>query len=332
MKSQLQNSPQSPLSTEGRKGLAIFPGALGDFICFLPALERMTRWGTVDLLARSEYAALLSPQVRMRPLECREIAALFVAGAGRDQRLQDFFGPYTFVYSWMGNHQPDFVSNLQALCQGDLGIFPFHPSQLGIHMADYYLSCLEEAYLRGPLPIIPIRSDAIAWGDCFWQGYGLEGRKVLALAPGSGARGKNWPADFFQSAAERWEEELGHKALVILGPVEEERAEVGNPWAHGLVVRGLDLAQLAALLARSDLYLGNDSGVTHLAAALGVKTIALFGPTDARQWAPRGKRVTVVTRSVACSPCDPPVMKSCPHRRCLATISPEDVMRLALMP
>jgi ADP-heptose:LPS heptosyltransferase len=61
-----------------------------------------------------------------------------------------------------------------------------------------------------------------------------------------------------------------------------------------LIVRDVDLAQVAALIQRSDIYVGNDSGITHLSAALGVSTIALFGSTDARKWRPRGTRVTVV--------------------------------------
>ncbi|MEK7783617.1 MAG: glycosyltransferase family 9 protein, partial [Candidatus Binatota bacterium] len=78
---------------------------------------------------------------------------------------------------------------------------------------------------------------------------------------------------------------------------------------------------------RCDLYLGNDSGVTHLASVLGVETVALFGPTDPLQWALRGKRHTVITQNVECSPCLPPVMNSCPHRKCLTMLSPDYVIR-----
>ncbi|MEK6561721.1 MAG: glycosyltransferase family 9 protein, partial [Candidatus Binatota bacterium] len=66
--------------------------------------------------------------------------------------------------------------------------------------------------------------------------------------------------------------------------------------------------------------------VTHLAAAVGAKTVALFGPTDPVQWAPRGKRVTVITRNVECSPCLSSVMKSCLHHKCLTALSPDYVI------
>jgi ADP-heptose:LPS heptosyltransferase len=89
----------------------------------------------------------------------------------------------------------------------------------------------------------------------------------------------------------------------------------------------LNLEKLAALLARSDLYLGNDSGVSHLAAALGVITAVLFGPSNVPRWAPRGKNVTVLTQNTACSPCTVSTMKSCAHRKCLTTLEPEYVIR-----
>jgi ADP-heptose:LPS heptosyltransferase len=94
-----------------------------------------------------------------------------------------------------------------------------------------------------------------------------------------------------------------------------------------LFVRQLELAQTAALLARCDLFIGNDSGITHLAAALGVETLAIFGPSDPAQWRPKGRRAAVLSLNVECSPCDRSVMRSCPHRKCLNTLSEEAVLR-----
>jgi len=70
------------------------------------------------------------------------------------------------------------------------------------------------------------------------------------------------------------------------------------------VVGGLDLAKLAALIRRCDLYLGNDSGVTHLASALGVATVALFGPTDPVKYGPFDSRDRIVRLGLVCSPCE----------------------------
>jgi ADP-heptose:LPS heptosyltransferase len=81
---------------------------------------------------------------------------------------------------------------------------------------------------------------------------------------------------------------------VFIGPVEEEQGGFEPLARRGLPLRNLTLAQVAALLRRSALYLGNDSGITHLAAAIGAPTVALFGPSDPQKWRPRGKRVAVL--------------------------------------
>ncbi|MGH7832247.1 MAG: glycosyltransferase family 9 protein [Candidatus Binatia bacterium] len=74
------------------------------------------------------------------------------------------------------------------------------------------------------------------------------------------------------------------------------------------------------------MYIGNDSGMTHLAAALGVETLAIFGPTNPVEWRPRGRNVNVLSLGAACSPCDPGSMKLCRHRMCLNDLSPEKVI------
>jgi ADP-heptose:LPS heptosyltransferase len=96
-----------------------------------------------------------------------------------------------------------------------------------------------------------------------------------------------------------------------------------------LVAENLPLGALAALLQRLDVYVGNDSGVTHLGAAVGVSTVALFGPSAVSQWAPRGPRVSIISQNVECSPCSRSAMKSCQHRMCLSRIDvPEVITRI----
>jgi ADP-heptose:LPS heptosyltransferase len=71
---------------------------------------------------------------------------------------------------------------------------------------------------------------------------------------------------------------------------------------------------------------GNDSGITHMAAALGVPTVAIFGPSDPRVWSPRGKRVTVVRSKIACSPCSQEKFFDCQEIECLKKVGVEDVL------
>jgi ADP-heptose:LPS heptosyltransferase len=352
--------PQTMPDAPQRRLLVLFPGALGDFVCFLSALSALMEDSHVDLLARTEFADLAPPAVNVASLERYEIRRLFVAGAQDDERVRDFFASYAAVYSWMGSQAPEFVRQLESVSQGGARIFPFRPGDQKMHQRDYYLACLAPstrapALARGscsgfrptgvlegaaglpvglhapnrkpPLAAIAPRPQAVEWCDHFWREHSLGDRAILTLAPGSGAAEKNWPIHFYRAVAEWWRHSMQGAAVLLSGPVEEARGGFDVLSDCCETARNLDLAQVAALLARSDLYLGNDSGITHLAAAVGVRTVALFGPSDALEWAPPGKRVTVLSRNVECSPCEISVMKNCPHRKCLTAFYPTDVTR-----
>lgn len=108
----------------------------------------------------------------------------------------------------------------------------------------------------------------------------------LAVHPGSGSPAKNWPLDRFAAAASVLGG--GQPWLLVRGPAEQALV------AHAVVAHLWPLRVLGAALARAGLFVGNDSGVTHLAAAAGAPTLALFGPTDPGRWAPLGPRVATL--------------------------------------
>jgi len=110
----------------------------------------------------------------------------------------------------------------------------------------------------------------------------------LAVHPGSGSPAKNWPAERFAEVARRLCD--GRSWLLVLGPAEAETAE----WPGAVVAREWPLRLLGATLSRAGLFLGNDSGVAHLAAASGAPTLTLFGPTDPALWAPVGAAVATL--------------------------------------
>jgi ADP-heptose:LPS heptosyltransferase len=111
--------------------------------------------------------------------------------------------------------------------------------------------------------------------------------RFLAIHPGSGSRGKNWPKERFWAAAARLSS--AEPWLACLGPAEQDwQAPEG-----AVVARDLPPRDLGALLSHSGVFIGNDSGAAHLAAAWGAATLAIFGTTDPRQWAPVGPRVAV---------------------------------------
>ncbi len=129
------------------------------------------------------------------------------------------------------------------------------------------------------------RAGAAEWADRLGHGF-------LAVHPGSGSVLKNWGGERFAELLERLAAD--RPFLVVEGPADEAAVVPLRRRRGAVVARGLSLRTLGALLARAALYVGNDSGVSHLAAAWGAPTLALFGPTDAAVWAPVGPLVRVV--------------------------------------
>jgi heptosyltransferase-3 len=155
----------------------------------------------------------------------------------------------------------------------------------------------------------------------------------MAVAPGSGSLRKNWPLALYYevSRALGWEYGLG--VVWLAGPAEGELLPYLSPLAKAqgqLVLANRPLARVAQVLSRCRLYIGNDSGLTHLAAAVaGPAVLALFGPTDPRVWAPLGPHVRILR-----APChQAPEMQdgtiSCPETCGLKALSPETVLAAA---
>ena len=110
----------------------------------------------------------------------------------------------------------------------------------------------------------------------------------VIIQPGSGSPKKNWPLARFEELAVRLAEQ-GYRVRWCLGPAEEEWLR--RPDA----LPALSLEELAGVLAGARLFVGNDSGISHLAAATGCPTVAIFGPTDPSVWKPAGPRAHVLT-------------------------------------
>ena len=125
------------------------------------------------------------------------------------------------------------------------------------------------------------------------------GAQILTIAPGSGGPAKNWPLSHYYEVARALAFDAGLEVVWLTGPAEEQvRPYInGLAAAQGQVVwAGEPLERVASLLSLTRVYVGGDSGITHLAAAAGAaRVVALFGPTDPRVWAPPGDQVTVLT-------------------------------------
>ena len=196
------------------------------------------------------------------------------------------------------------------------------------------------------------------------RGLSLDRTPIVAIHPGSGSRKKCWSWEGFVGLARSLGEPhegrglssvdcplAGHadgdspqrtvpasrapkpavtpgcSILFTFGPADEHLQEhvqsLGAPTST--FISDLDLTELASVLCHAQCYVGNDSGVTHLAAALGVPTVAVFGPTDPRVWAPVGSHVEVVQGRCPRGPCSREARSECPEQVCLSEITVESV-------
>jgi len=155
----------------------------------------------------------------------------------------------------------------------------------------------------------------------------------LAVAPGSGHPLKNWPLAYFYEVSRSLAWEYGLKVVWLAGPAEGAML----PYLEGLaqaqghvLLANRPLIRVARILSRCRLYLGNDSGLTHLAAAVGgPEVIALFGPTDPRVWAPLGPQVRILAAPCPQAPCATGRSLTCSEPHCMAALAPDMVLTAA---
>jgi len=270
--------------------LAIFPGALGDLICFVPALraiERRHRGAAIELMARGELARFAAGRMCVaaaHSIDRREMMLLF-AEAGADARA--FFGGFQRIYSFFAAGNRSFRQALAIASNAELSFHRFRPEGSG-HVAAAYLEALGE-----PADALECRIDLRPedFAGARLSEHGLRAGRFVLLLPGSGSAAKNWPATNFAELARQLRSRLA--VAIALGPAE---AALHSCFAAtgGAILSGLELNELAAIAASAALFVGNDSGVSHLAAAAGAPGIALFGPTDPARWRPLGKSVRVL--------------------------------------
>jgi len=159
-----------------------------------------------------------------------------------------------------------------------------------VHISDYLLETLRSA------GAVPVSTAPTLLRPPTWSGQKSTSGHNALLHPGSGSPSKNWPPDRFAALATRLLEQ-GWIVRLLRGPADADAIANVRALASEsriAVEEPADVAALANILTSADLYVGNDSGVSHVSARLGVPTVAVFGPTDPNEWAPRGPRVSVV--------------------------------------
>jgi hypothetical protein len=276
--------------------LIIYPGALGDLICLGPALRALARRHSgqpLELMARAELARFAVARMSVsggHSIDRREMSLLFAAD-GDQEPARRFFGRFGRIYSFFAADNAAFRDKLAAAAGGPVSFHPFRPPGAG-HVSRGYLRSIGEdggASVQSRIELLP--EDIAAASKRLAQGGLREGEFVL-IFPGSGSRAKNWPADNYAALAARVANRI--RSIVAIGPAEREMRSFFES-RKLCVMSELELGEVAGLAALARCFIGNDSGVSHLAAAAGARGIAIFGPTDPSRWGPLGE-VEIIRR------------------------------------
>ena len=231
----------------------------------LPALEYLKSDYT-EVWVRSEVAPLIRFADAVRPIASTGIDLLGLPGIEAPPSVIERLRSFDSIVSWYGSNRAEFREQVQDLALPFEFLSALPPSGAPGHAADFFLRQVGGTGVAVPrIDCLPVAKQ----------------ENFAVIHPFSGSPRKNWPLPRFRDLAER----LPFPARWCAGP-EESLDEA---------VRFANLYDLACWLAGARLYIGNDSGITHLAAAVGAPVVAIFGPTDPAIWAPRGGNVRAVS-------------------------------------
>jgi heptosyltransferase-3 len=285
----LEPFPEETLS----RILVIRGGAIGDFILTLPAIKllrdsfpaaHLEILGYLHIVALAQMSGYAKAT---RSIEYAALSTFFSRDGDLAPELVDYFGGFQQVISYLFDPDQIFTTNLKrAGVRNLIAGSPKITEQE--HAARQLARPLERLalYLDNPAAVIspnePREVD----------------RSLIAIHPGSGSEAKNWPLQrFVELAAALLRVDEKRRLLLIGGEADEERVTqlAGTlPNESVSVVKNLPLPELARLLQNCALFIGHDSGISHLAAAVGTPSLLLFGPTDPAVWAPANPLVRVL--------------------------------------
>jgi len=306
--------------------LIIHPGALGDVLLAVPAIRslslRFPRHEIVLIAAATVSRLLWECGVinDWLPLEGQACLELFSGTSSISKELYSCVNRCDRAVVWMEDKEGVLGSFFQEFGVASVQIqSPFSKGLRARHQSDRFLETLGES-TRDSLSerTVQVPPHLLERGKDYLDALRIPHEQSLALVhPGSGSVHKCLEPRRMASLIERlWQE--GMYPLILEGPADQDAVGqalhfVSRP---SLVLRDLDLSQLAGVFAQVALFIGHDSGVTHLSALLGVPTIAIFGPTDHHRWAPQSNHVTIL-RGSPCICESWATTKMCEEKPCL---------------
>ena len=273
--------------------LVIRGGAIGDFILTLPALAALraqfprTHLAVLGYPRIAALAELAGSVNEVRSIEARALAGFFARRGELDAVLGEWFGSFNIIVSYLYDPDGIFQENIARVSKAQFHPGPHRPDETqSVHATEVFLKPLERLAIFGadPEPRLTFNLQPPAFN-------------TLALHPGSGGAHKNWPEARWVELLRRIATETNWRVLLVGGEAEGERVQ---RLASQLPADRLALAcheplpELARRLAGCTAFVGHDSGITHLAAAGGLRGLALWGGTKAEIWRPRSERFTLL--------------------------------------
>ena len=301
-----------------RQAIIIQPGAIGDCILTLPLAQFMRdslNLGNIVFLGHLDYAGIFAGRTcinGVKSIESVELNRLFLGRKEFDLEDNDplltAFITYSWIVTFLGEPNSDFEHNLiyTAHCTHSAEVISLNLKPLvkpPTHISRCYIEQFAASHCPPlALPPINIRQQLLTATDMdklkgaeLLKTFDIDSsaEKTTVIAPGSGSLSKCWSFENYIGLAKQLSLD-GFKIIFLLGPAELERfssAVLRQLGDTAPCVSGLSLTEVLQLLSASYSFVGNDSGITHLAGALGVKTIAVFGPTSADIYSPCGPNV-----------------------------------------
>ncbi len=322
-------------SRQTHRAVILQPGAIGDCILTIPLAEFMKDslgLGGIYILGHTDYIGILSGRTcidGIHSIDSVDLHRLFAEAKTFDladgDPLINAFDSYDWIVTFLGEPDSNFEQNLiytvNCSHSAEVITLPMKPPSVARqpqvqtkdftgHLTDFYIQQFIEQSGLSLEPQKAEPNEALIKATEADKHRGNEllkeidvdfGEKLVIIQPGSGGPNKCWHLDNFLTIAKQ----LGSKGIEVvflLGPAELERFSKTTIQKISSVAKcltDLSLTQVVSLLSCADCYLGNDSGITHLAAALGIKTFAVFGPTNPAVYGPIGPAVTVFAKKTA---------------------------------
>jgi heptosyltransferase III len=276
------------------KILVIRGGAIGDFILTLPAISALRRTFPdthLELLSYPRVAELARAGGIVdgfRSIEARPLARFFARKTELDPEWSAYFESFNVIISYLFDPDDIFKTNIARTSKAQFIQAQHRPDESqDIHATAIFLKPLERLAIfdADPVPKIALS-----------PGEELSG-KWIAVHPGSGSEKKNWPESHWIELLDNIVQTRSTNILLVGGEAEGDRLEriqSALPPARVQLAHNLPLSGLAVVLMQSRAFAGHDSGITHIAAAVGIPTLCLWGPTKQSIWRPLGSNVRLL--------------------------------------